>query len=336
MTAPEELALRVQFDLESAGFTQKRTGGDAGGFAVYLLEEQVHVDWFTHERLDSADLHSSGHPDDLFADTTRRYETATTAMHRALDSILTSFGYRLERRGFGSGYTIAADTTPPMPVPTVPPAPAPAAIGLTDHQTRSDSVTTESTAIDAKNPQRDADHDIVRIAEALRRSPHIRTVDDVEPGDEAVWFSDASGNGHTLSLASAEPLSDEHQGEAYAWDAVTAAIGNHPHFVHAELPTKTLGLNLDTITAITRTGSEYTLTMTLDPRPGADSVEEVPVPVDHILRAVGQLRSRGDDNPDRVVFDASADLLEHIAGTWDQQDDPTRQRAVALALSLVL
>jgi hypothetical protein len=46
-----------------------------------------------------------------------------------------------------------------------------------------------------KSPQLDADHDIVRIAEALRRSPHIRTVDDVEPGDEAVWFSDASGNG---------------------------------------------------------------------------------------------------------------------------------------------
>ena len=106
MTALEELARRVQFDLESAGLTQRADGGP-GGFAVYILEHQVHVDWFTHERLDSADLHSPGHPDDLFADTTRRYETATTAMHRALDSILTSFGYRPQRRGFGSGYTVA-------------------------------------------------------------------------------------------------------------------------------------------------------------------------------------------------------------------------------------
>ncbi|MEU5298589.1 hypothetical protein [Streptomyces umbrinus] len=106
MTVLEELAQRVQFDLESAGLTPRADGG-AGGFAVYLLDGQVHVDWFTHERLDSADLHSPGHPDDLFADTTRRYETATTAMQGALDSILTSFGYRLQSRGFGSGYTIA-------------------------------------------------------------------------------------------------------------------------------------------------------------------------------------------------------------------------------------
>jgi hypothetical protein len=56
-------------------------------------------------------------------------------------------------------------------------------------------------------------------------------------------------------------------------------------------------------------------------RPRSGSAEEPPVPVDHILQAVGQLRSRNDDNPDAVVFDASANLLEHIAGPWDQQDD---------------
>ncbi|GAA0896833.1 MULTISPECIES: hypothetical protein [Streptomyces violaceusniger group] len=43
---------------------------------------------------------------------------------------------------------------------------------------------------------------------------------------------------------------------------------------------------------------------------------------------------RNADDPDSVVFNAAADLLEHIAGTWGQQDDPTRQRAVALALAL--
>lgn len=106
MTALEELAQRVQFDLESAGLTPRADGG-AGGFAVYLLDEQVHVDWFTHERLDGADLDSQDRPDDLFADTRRRYETATTAMQDALVSILTSFGYRPQRWGFGSGYTIA-------------------------------------------------------------------------------------------------------------------------------------------------------------------------------------------------------------------------------------
>ncbi|MGW1617531.1 hypothetical protein ACWCQZ_51535 [Streptomyces sp. NPDC002285] len=94
--------------------------------------------------------------------------------------------------------------------------------------------------------------------------------------------------------------------------------------------------SLDTITAITRTDFEYTLQLTVTPRPGYGSVEEVPVPVADILRAVGRLRSRSDDNPDSAVFDATAGLLEHIAGTWDQQDDPTRQHAVALALALVL
>lgn len=199
-------------------------------------------------------------------------------------------------------------------------------------------MTTESTAIDpGKSPLPDADHDIVRIAEALRRSPHIRTVDDAAPGDEGVWFRDASGVGYALSLVTVKPiLVDEPPGEAYAPDAVATAIGNHPDFVDARVGMKVPGEHLDTITALTRTGHEYTLTMALTPRPRSGSTEEPPAPVADILRAVGQLRSRGDDNPDAVVFDATAGLLEYIAGTWDQQDDPTRQRAVALALALVL
>ncbi|MFK0121468.1 hypothetical protein [Streptomyces sp. NPDC090994] len=196
----------------------------------------------------------------------------------------------------------------------------------------------DSAAIDRDTSPFLDGHDVVRIAEALRRSPHIRSVDDVSPGDKAVWFRDAGGTGYTLSLTDVEPIpEDGPQGEAYAWDAVAAAIGNHPDFVSAELASKPIGLNLDTITAITRTDDEYTLKLTATPRPRADSTEEEPpAPVDRILQAVGQLRSRSDDNPDAVVFDASADLLEHIAGTWDQQDDPTRQRAVALALALGL
>ncbi|MEU1940980.1 MULTISPECIES: hypothetical protein [unclassified Streptomyces] len=79
-------------------------------------------------------------------------------------------------------------------------------------------MTAESTAIDpGKSPLPDADHDVVRIAEALRRSPHIRTVDDASPGDEGVWFRDASGVGYALSLITVEPiLVDEPPGEAYA------------------------------------------------------------------------------------------------------------------------
>ncbi|MEU0214856.1 hypothetical protein ABZ281_06875 [Streptomyces sp. NPDC006265] len=196
----------------------------------------------------------------------------------------------------------------------------------------------DSTAIDqAKRPLLDG-YDVVAIAEALRRSPHIRSVDDVSPGDKAVWFRDAGGTGYTLSLTDVEPIpEDGPQGEAYPWDAAAAAIGNHPDFVSAELVSKPIGLNLDTITAVTRTDFEYTLKLTATFRPRADSPEEEPpAPVDRILEAVGQLRSRNDDNPDAVVFDASAGLLEHIAGTWDQQDDQTRQRAVALALALGL
>ncbi|MBC9730126.1 hypothetical protein [Streptomyces sp. TRM68367] len=196
----------------------------------------------------------------------------------------------------------------------------------------------DSTAIDqAKRPLLDG-YDVVDIAEALRRSPHIRSVDDVSPGDKAVWFRDAGGTGYTLSLTDVEPIpEDGPQGEAYPWDAVAAAIGNHPDFVSAELVSKPIGLNLDTITAVTRTDFEYTLKLTAAFRPRADSAEEEPpASVDRILEAVGQLRSRSDDNPDAVVFDASAGLLEHIAGTWDQQDDQTRQRAVTLALALGL
>ncbi|MBP5888810.1 MULTISPECIES: hypothetical protein [Streptomyces] len=195
----------------------------------------------------------------------------------------------------------------------------------------------DSTAIDqAKSPLPDPGHDVVRIAEALRRSPHIHSVDDTMPGDAAVWFRDASGTGYTLSLSAPDPImTDEPPGEAYVWDAVAAAIGNHPNFVDAKY--KGFGADrVETITALTRTGNEYTLTMTLTPRPRSGGDEEPPVPVDRILEAVGQLRSRSDHNPDAVVLDKAADLLEHLAGTWDQQDDQTRQRAVALALSLAL
>ncbi|MEU2770829.1 hypothetical protein ABZ628_29405 [Streptomyces diastaticus] len=144
-----------------------------------------------------------------------------------------------------------------------------------------------------------------------------------------------SGVGYTLSLVTVAPiLVDESPWEAYAPEAVATAIGNHPDFADARVGVNAPGES-DTITAFTRPGYEYTLAMAFAPRPCFDA-EEPPAPVADILRAAGQLRSRGDDNPDALAFDATAELLEHLAGTWDQQDDPTRQRAVALASALIL
>lgn len=111
--SPDQLASRVQFDLESAGLTPKQVHGEAGGFAVYLDEDQaVHVDWFTHHRLDAADLDSLVRSEGLFADVPRRYETTATTMHSALGSILTAFGYRAQAPAFGFGYTVTSEGTP--------------------------------------------------------------------------------------------------------------------------------------------------------------------------------------------------------------------------------
>ncbi|MFG2887600.1 hypothetical protein ACGFYV_35875 [Streptomyces sp. NPDC048297] len=110
--SPDQLADRVLFDLESAGLTPKQADDEAGGFAVYIAEQQVHVDWFTHHRLDSAGLDSLVLADGLFTDVTHRYETTATTMHSALGSILTAFGYRPQRRGFGFGYTVTSEGTP--------------------------------------------------------------------------------------------------------------------------------------------------------------------------------------------------------------------------------
>ncbi|MGA4846534.1 hypothetical protein ACOBQB_10690 [Streptomyces sp. G5(2025)] len=68
----------------------------------------------------------------------------------------------------------------------------------------------------------------------MRRSPHITFVAPAAPGDESVWFRDADGTGFELSLTTVEP-DPEAERVAYAWDAVVAAIGNHPHFIRAAL-----------------------------------------------------------------------------------------------------
>jgi len=111
----QQLADRVRFDLESAGLSpaaHRRTDGAVGGFAIYIDEGHVHVDWFTHCRLDEADLDAVVLVDPLFDDVTRRYETACTAILTALGTILTGCGYHLQKPAlFGFGYTVTAPTS---------------------------------------------------------------------------------------------------------------------------------------------------------------------------------------------------------------------------------
>ena len=190
-------------------------------------------------------------------------------------------------------------------------------------------MTTEFPAIDRdKSPLLDADHDAVRIADALRSSPHITVVAPAQPGDETVWFSDAGGTGFELSLTTVEPEPDAERA-AYAWDAVAAAIGNHPHFIRAELEQKSFGpLNLDTITALTRTGNEYTLKLTVAPRPGYE--EEPASPAADVAYAADRLLTSDPSDSER----ATAELLNYVAATWEKQDLPLRQHAQAVARAL--
>ncbi|MBM7057890.1 hypothetical protein [Streptomyces durocortorensis] len=179
-----------------------------------------------------------------------------------------------------------------------------------------------------KSPLLDADHDAVRIADALRRSPHITFVAPAAPGDETVRFRDADGIGIELSLSAVEPDPDAER-VAYAHDAVAAAIGNHPHFIRAVLEQPSFGLpNLDAITAFTRTGNEYTLTLTAAYHPDRD--QEHGVPAEDIAYAADRLLSSDPSDSER----ATAELLNYVAATWDRQDLPLREHAQALATAL--
>ncbi|MGW2841878.1 hypothetical protein ACWCWD_29335 [Streptomyces sp. NPDC001493] len=190
-------------------------------------------------------------------------------------------------------------------------------------------MTTDPSLIDRdKSPLLDADHDAVRIADALRRSPHITYVAPAAPGDESVWFRDADGTGFELSLTTVEPDPDAER-VAYAWDAVAAAIGNHPHFIRAALDQPSSGpLNLNTVTALTRTGNEYTLTLTACYRPVDD--QEHSHPAEDVAYAADRLLTTDPSDSER----ATAELLNYLSATWEKQDLPLRQHAQAVARAL--
>lgn len=188
---------------------------------------------------------------------------------------------------------------------------------------------TEPAAIDRnKSPLLDADHDPVRIADALRRSPHITFVAPAAPGDETVRFRDADGIGFELSLSTVEPDPDA-EWVAYAHDAVAAAIGNHPHFIRAVLEQPSFGpLNLNAITALTRTGNKYTLTLTAGYHPGRN--QEHGAPAEDIAHAADRLLSSDPSDSER----ATAELLNYVAASWDTEEQPLREHAQALARAL--
>ncbi|MFF9690508.1 hypothetical protein [Streptomyces sp. NPDC014623] len=190
-------------------------------------------------------------------------------------------------------------------------------------------MTTDPTLIDRhKSPLLDTDHDAVRIADALRRSPHITYVAPAAPGDESVWFRDADGTSFELSLTTVEP-DPEAERVAYAWDAVAAAIGNHPHFIRAALEQPSFGpLNLNTVTALTRTGNEYTLTLTACYRPADD--QEPGFPAEDVAYAADRLLTSDPSDSER----ATAELLNYVAATWEKQNPALRQHAQAVARAL--
>ncbi|MFH8477046.1 hypothetical protein [Streptomyces sp. NPDC018000] len=114
---------------------------------------------------------------------------------------------------------------------------------------------------------------------------------------------------------------------AYGWDAVAAAIGNHPHFVRAALTSeRAFGTDrLDAITALTRTGNEYTLTLAGAPRPGCR--KEPASPAADLVSVADQVLISDPSDSER----ATAELLNYAAATWDKQDLPLRQHAQAVA-----
>ncbi|MCX4673603.1 hypothetical protein OG453_44415 [Streptomyces sp. NBC_01381] len=77
---------------------------------VYLDDDQVHVDWHTHDRLDRASLDMVG-AERLQEDVVRRYETVREAMHTALCSVLNAFGYRTQEPAFGLGFVVTPEGT---------------------------------------------------------------------------------------------------------------------------------------------------------------------------------------------------------------------------------
>ncbi|WP_367141110.1 MULTISPECIES: hypothetical protein [Streptomyces] len=170
-----------------------------------------------------------------------------------------------------------------------------------------------------KSPQLNADHDPVRIADALRNSPHILGAH-AEPGQDRVSFTTLAGNGFDLTLQDAEPTTDDILPAPALTEALAAAILNHPDFYVAtpDSPRE------DTITVQTRGGVRYLLALDVDPDANAD---DYPASAEELSYAADRLLTSNPSDAER----ATAGLLAYVAATWEKQDLPLRQHAQAVA-----
>ncbi|MFB7534349.1 hypothetical protein ACFC0C_40315 [Streptomyces sp. NPDC056178] len=165
--------------------------------------------------------------------------------------------------------------------------------------------------------------DAVRIADALRNSPHVLTAH-ARPGEDRVTFTTLGGNGFALTLQVAEPTTDDVLPSPAMTEVLAAAILNHPDFYVAtpDSPRE------DTITVQTRGGNRYLLA--LDVAPDTDTNDDYPLQADDVAHAADQLLASDPTDSDR----ATAELLNYVAATWEKQDLPLRRHAQAVARSL--
>ncbi|MFJ2819457.1 hypothetical protein [Streptomyces sp. NPDC087294] len=184
-----------------------------------------------------------------------------------------------------------------------------------------------------KSPLARADYDSVRIADAVRRSPHF-TAAYANPGDYDVVFSTpdtGDGRAWRLVLEDPAPSDDDMLGKPVLHEALAAAILNHPDFVAAtpDYP------NDGDITIHTRDGQRYLAVLGIatdedtallkQPAPAIPAT-----PAADVAYAADRLLTSDPSDSER----ATAELLNYVAATWDKQDLPLREHAQAVVCTL--
>lgn len=157
-----------------------------------------------------------------------------------------------------------------------------------------------------KSPLLDADHDPVRVADALRRSPHFAAAA-ADPGGDMVWFTTEAGIHYMLTFEEAEPTGDDLLPEPVLTEAIAGAILNYPGFVAADAESP--GEDIITIQFINQV--RHLLGLNLD-RGNAVAPEDqsTPDPVDVALAADTLLASDPSDSER-----GTAELLNYVAAT---------------------
>jgi hypothetical protein len=110
----KQLASRVKFDLESAGFTPRPDdfAGPEGGVSAWIDQGRVVVGWNSHDRLGDAaeDMREISRE---LEPVVQRHRAVQATMHVALVTMLTAFGYRVTTEVFGSGIHVDEAETDP-------------------------------------------------------------------------------------------------------------------------------------------------------------------------------------------------------------------------------